>query len=240
MRSRMNRPIATRTIAEQERHPPAPGQERRLRQRRTEHGEDASGQQQPGGYAHLRPGAVEAALAGWGVLHGQHHRAAPLAADAEALSQAEDHQEDRGGHADGAVGGQQADQERGNPHDQQREDQHLLAADPVAVVAEDDPADRAGQEADGVSAEGQQRAGKRRELGEEELVEHQRGGGAVEEEVVPLDGGPDEARRGYLPDGGPLTHPLAAEPFHAVHAATSCRRQCVVAAPCNMSVTNAL
>ena len=44
----------------------------------------------------------------------------------------------------------------------------------------------------------------RLDLGEEQLVEHQGGGGAVEEEVVPLDGGADEARRHHLPDGAPL------------------------------------
>jgi hypothetical protein len=44
----------------------------------------------------------------------------------------------------------------------------------------------------------QERAG----LGEEQFREHQRGGGAVDEEVVELDGGADEARGGDLADRG--------------------------------------
>jgi len=59
-------------------------------------------------------------------------------------------------------------------------------------MAEYDAAQRPRDEADrecGVRAE---RAGERIEGWKEELVEDERGGGAVEEEVVPLDGGADE------------------------------------------------
>ena len=86
------------------------------------------------------------------------------------------------------------------PHDQEREHQHRLASDLVPVVAEDDAAERASEEADGKGAEGRQGADERVEGGEEQLVEDQRGSGAVEEEVIPLGSGPDEARQGYLPD----------------------------------------
>ena len=68
-------------------------------------------------------------------------------------------------------------------------------------------AQRAGEEANGVGGQRRQGARERVEGGEEQLVEHQGGGRAVEEEVVPLDGRADEAgqhharerRRG--PDG---------------------------------------
>jgi hypothetical protein len=75
-----------------------------------------------------------------------------------------------------------------------------LAADAVAEMPEDDPAQRPGRESDPVGGQRQQRARRRLRLGEEQLVEHQRGGGAVEEEVVPLDGGADEAGRHDLPN----------------------------------------
>ena len=89
--------------------------------------------------------------------------------------------------------GRQADQERRDPHDQQRQDEHRLAADAVAEVPEHDPADRPCGEADGVRAERQQRADQRLCLREEQVTEDQRRGGAVQKEVVPLDGRADEA-----------------------------------------------
>ena len=61
-------------------------------------------------------------------------------------------------------------------------------------MADDDAADRAGDEADGVGAERRERARQRIERREEQLVEDQRRGGPVEKEVVPLDGGADQAR----------------------------------------------
>ena len=79
-------------------------------------------------------------------------------------------------------------------HDHEREDEHLLAADLVAVVAEDRAADRTGEEAD---AERRERGERRHEwsrVGEEQLVEDERGDGAVEHEVVGLDDRPDGAR----------------------------------------------
>ena len=50
---------------------------------------------------------------------------------------------------------------RRDAHDDQREHEHRFAADPVAVVADDDAANRARGEADRVGAEGIQRAGER-------------------------------------------------------------------------------
>ena len=101
---------------------------------------------------------------------------------------------DRRPHPDRRVGRHQADRERREAHQQQGDDQDVLAAELVAVVAEDDAAEGAGDEAHGVGREGQQGAHQRLEAGEEELVEDQRGGGAVDEEVVPLQRRPDQAR----------------------------------------------
>jgi hypothetical protein len=75
-----------------------------------------------------------------------------------------------------------------------------LRADAVAEVAEDDAAERPRGEADPVGGQREQRPRGRLGIGEEELVEDERGGRAVEEEVVPLDGGADEAGRHDLPN----------------------------------------
>ena len=68
-------------------------------------------------------------------------------------------------------------------------------------MADDDAADRPRDEADGVGAEGGKRARQRVERGEEQAVEDERRRRAVEEEVVPLDRGADQARDGDEPDG---------------------------------------
>ena len=54
-------------------------------------------------------------------------------------------------------------------------------------MAEHEPAERTGEEADAEGGERRQRTDARIELGEEQLVEHQRGRGAVDEEVVPFE-----------------------------------------------------
>ena len=58
-------------------------------------------------------------------------------------------------------------------------------------MAEDRGADRATDEADEIGAEGGKRRGQRIFVGKVELAEDEAGGGAVKEEVVPLDGGAD-------------------------------------------------
>ena len=113
------------------------------------HGEQAVGDQLPGGRARLRPARPEAAPGRVAVLGDDQHRAAPLAAEREALDQPQQHQQQRGEPRPiGRVGGQQADRERREAHHQQAEHEQLLAADAVAVVAEDQAADGPGEEAD--------------------------------------------------------------------------------------------
>ena len=156
--------------------------------------EGAGREDEPAGYADVGEAAVEAAALGRGVLDGEQHGAAVLTADADALQHPEHDEGDRRPDADLVVGRQQADERRADAHDHQRQQQHLLAADPVAEVAEDQPADRAGEEADGEGGEGRELRGRAVEAVEVELVEDHGRGRAVEEEVVPLDGGAD--RRG--------------------------------------------
>ena len=128
------------------------------------------------------------------MLGDHQHRAAPLAAEPEALHEAQRDEQDRGGDADRLVGGQEADRARGQAHHQQRRDEHVAAARAVAEVAGDDAADRPRDEADRVGGEGQQRADQRLGVREEEVAEDERGGRAVEEEVVPLQRGADHTR----------------------------------------------
>jgi hypothetical protein len=120
--------------------------------------------------------------------------AAPLAAEADALQEAQHDQQHRRRDADLLIGRQQTDQESAEPHDDDRHGEHRLAADLVAEMAEDRGTQRPGQEADGIGAEGGNGRQRRITGGEKHLVEHQRGRGTVDQEVVPLDGGTDHAR----------------------------------------------
>ena len=179
--------------AEQERHPPAPGQEGRFGGDRPHQRQHPVGEQQPDRYADLRPARVEPAPVRIAGLERHQHRAAPLAAEAEPLQEPQGDQQDRRPHPDRGVRRQDADHERGDAHQQQRDHQHVLAAQLVAEVTEDDPAERPRDEAHRVRREGQQGADQRLEAGEEQLVEDQGGGRAVDEEVVPLQRGADQA-----------------------------------------------
>ena len=180
--------------AEQERQPPAPGEELRVghrgRRRSRTPACRARGRAARRAAASCRrsPAVLRR------VLDRHQHGAAPLAAEAEALDQAAGDQQDRRPDAERLVGRQQADHRRRHAHDEQGEIEHGLAADRVAVVAEHEAAERPGDEAERIGGERQQRADHRIERREEQLVEDQRGGGAVEKEVVPLDRGADQAR----------------------------------------------
>ena len=154
-------------------------------------------------------------------------RASPFAADPDALREAQHHEHDRRRGSHGVVGREQADQERGHSHDHERVDQHRFAPDAVAEVAEDHSADGSRHKTDGKCAEGRERACERVDVREEELVENQGRRRAVEEEVVPLDGRPDEARQDDLPERfrvGPLCNALHGEPRSYVGALTAVKR----------------
>jgi hypothetical protein len=121
------------------------------------------------------------------------HGATPFAADGEALDEAEKDERDRGPNADLRVGREEADEGGGKAHQDEAQHQEALPADAIAEMAEDDAADRPRHEAQRIGGEGEEGAGQRLVLREEELVEHERGGRAVEEEIIPFDGGADEA-----------------------------------------------
>ena len=110
--------------------------------------EDAAGEEEADRRAELRKHAVPGALARRRVLDRQQHRAAPLAAEAQALAEAAQRQQQRRGDADRVVGRQHADRHRRHAHRQQRRHQRRLAADAVAEVAEQRRADRPREEGD--------------------------------------------------------------------------------------------
>ena len=72
--------------------------------------------------------------------------AAPLAAETDALPEAQ--QAEQGGRepSDHRIGRQEGDGRRGDAHQQQGGDQRRLAADPIAEMAEQRAAQRAGEE----------------------------------------------------------------------------------------------
>ena len=145
---------------DQEGDAPAEADELFLGQCEGEDGQGAVGHEVAGGRAHLGCGRPEAAAVGIAVFAGEQHGAAPFAAHAHALGEAQQHQDDRGGDADAVVTRQHADQHGGHADDHQRCHQDLLAADPVPEPAEDDAADRAGHVAHRIGGEGQDGAGQ--------------------------------------------------------------------------------
>ena len=177
---------------EQERDPPAPGQERVAGQQGDD-GQHDGGQHGAGRGAHVGEAGGEAPLVLVGVFQRHQRGAAPFAADGEALDQPQQDQQDRGESADGVVGREQADGEAGHAHQGHGQHEHGFAADPVTEVTEDHPAQRPDDVPDGEGAERGDGGDHRAQVGEEQLPEHQRGGGAVEQEVVELDGAAQKA-----------------------------------------------
>ena len=185
--------MRTRTKLTQEGHAPSPAVEV-LRADDPGHQPDHRGrQEQPDRHAQLGEAGHQSLAVALAPFHRHEDRAAPLATDADALGDPQQGQQDRRCDADAGVRGQQADEERRHPHEDERRDQRGLPPDPVAVVPEDRRADRAGGEADEQRGEREQHAGERRAAGEEQLREDQCGSRAVEEEVVPLDARADRA-----------------------------------------------
>ena len=138
-----NQADADEQDTQQERNTPAPRQKLIFRHAR-EPGEDRGREEQSSRDADLRPASIESALTRRSVLHRHQHRAAPFAADSESLCETQEHQHDGG---PGPICHRLAAgrSERGDTHDDQCQDEHRLASDPVAVVADDDPANRAGE-----------------------------------------------------------------------------------------------
>ena len=132
--------------------------------------------------------------------------------------QAQGQQQQGSSDADGGVVRHEADGEGRGAHGDQRDQQHGLASHPVAEVAEEDGADHTGQVGGGEGEEGEDGADGAVELWEEDPVEDQCGRRAEQEEVVPFDGGADDAGCGNL------AHLCAVESCTCRSASRGCRR----------------
>ena len=138
---------------------------------------------------------------------------AVLAAEREALQQAQRDQQDRRGNADRRVGGQQADRKSGRAHDAHRDQERVLAANEIAQSTEHQRAEGSHRESCGECGERKDEAGDFIDSGEELAAEHC-GDQAVEIEVIPFEhraqrGGTDDQRvvdrpRGNFPHKQPL------------------------------------
>ncbi|MCY1236276.1 hypothetical protein D9M72_489240 [compost metagenome] len=110
------------------------------------------------------------------MLSHEQHGAAPFTTDGEALHEAQEHQERRRPVANLRECGEAAHREGGNTHQDDAQLEQLLPAEFVTEVAENDAADRAGNEAHCIGDESgddpvQLSAG----VGEEHLAENQGG-----------------------------------------------------------------
>jgi hypothetical protein len=180
--------------ADEERDPPAPGQEVLVVHARPEQGEGTGAQGQAEPQADLGARAPQPALPRRCVLDGHEDRPGPLAAEGDPAEHAQQDQQQRRPDADGGVGGQHPDQGGRGAGERHRRDQGRAPSHPVTEVTEDQPSDRPGDEADREGREGEQRADGLVPRGEEELREHEARRGREEEEVVPLDRRADEGR----------------------------------------------
>ena len=178
--------------ADQERDSPAPCHEIGFGQRREEcdePGGEAETDRQPD----LGNAREEAAFFRRRIFERHQHCTAPFSAEADALQDAHQQQQNRSPDADLGVGGKEPDQEGGNAHDHERQHQHAFAPDAVAEMTEQHAAERPRHESDGERRIRQK--GRNQWIGgrEIQLVEHDPRNDAVKEEVIPLDGGSEQA-----------------------------------------------
>jgi hypothetical protein len=138
----------------------------------------------------LNPARVVSAAARRGVFRDVSRGAAVLAADGETLQQSQRDQDDRRRDADRRLARQHTDERRGDAHEDDGDQERVLAAREVAEPAEDQRAEGPHCETRG---ECEQREDKRGRLidADEELFADDRRERAVEVEVVPLEHRPE-------------------------------------------------
>jgi len=163
-------------------------------------GESAGAQQGAELDAHEGQRGEEAAALRRRELRDEHGGARLLGPGAQPLEDAEQDQQDRGDDTGGLEGGEDADQEARAAHEGDGGDEDHLAAQLVAEVAEHQPADRPGGEANGVGAQRRDRAAGGAQGLEEQLAEDEGTGQAVDVEVVVLEGRPHRGRQGGAPE----------------------------------------
>ena len=112
--------------AGEEGKPPAEGEKLLIGHPFRQQQEGAAGKQKARRRAELRKHAVQRPLARRGILNRQQHRAAPLAAQPNALAEAAESEQQWCHYADGLVRRQGTDGERGEPHGRERQHQGFL------------------------------------------------------------------------------------------------------------------
>src|SRR5262245_35681132 len=135
-------------------------------------------------------------------LGNEQHSPSPFATKTHSLQQAQQDEKDGSQDANLLIRWQQANQESAEAHQHHGQHEHRLAAHPVAEVAEDDAAQRSSGIPNRIDAEGRECADRRIRRWKKEPPKNERCRSAVDEEIVPLDDGPegtcrhDLARRG--------------------------------------------
>src|SRR5262245_29161991 len=114
------------------------------------------------------------------------NRAAVLTAEAKALDQAEDEEDEGRRESDRGVGGNHADEGRPHAHAGQRDDEGILPAHLVAEPAEEECPEGPDQEADREDRHGAEE-GRYRVALLEKLDRKDRGQAAEDVEIIPLD-----------------------------------------------------
>src|SRR5262245_20879989 len=186
--------------AEQKRNPPAPYHELIARYRLADDQKCEVRQDDAGWRADLYERAINAAS----VLRcsfGHHQRrAAPLTTDREALHDTQHDEDDWRDRSGDGVRWETSDQRRAGAHDRQCSDQRSFPPSAIAVVSEQDAADRSREEADCKRAERRHQGDVRRHVSREKHIrKYERCCRSVYEEVVPLDTRTRERRERNLP-----------------------------------------
>ncbi len=147
------------------------------------------GAEQYAGGQPCREGAAgDANPFGGHVLGHEHPGTGDLTTDGRPLHDAQQQQQQRCGYAEGRIGGQQADQQGWQRHQDDAQGEHALAADEIAEVGHDDAAEGAGQVAGGEDAEGLELAQPLGNIGREEQLAYHHGEEDEDDEVVEFEG----------------------------------------------------
>ncbi|CCK15029.1 hypothetical protein BN136_1039 [Cronobacter universalis NCTC 9529] len=129
--------------AEQKRQTPAPAQELLVGGQVADDRHQPGGEQQAYAIPHLNAATVKRFFPGGRTLYRKQRRAAPFAAHGEPLNGAQRHQQYRRPPANGGERRQNTDAGGGDAHHPDGHHQHPLAAQAIAKVPEDNPAERA-------------------------------------------------------------------------------------------------
>src|SRR6478752_220555 len=178
---------------DEERDAPAPGLHLGGVQEGVEQGDESGGTDVAGQGAEFEEAAEETAALVRGVLGDEGGRAAVLTACGEALEHPEEDQQDRGPDADRVVGGDQADREGPDRHEDHGEGEDLLAADLVPHGAEEHAAEGPDEECHREGRERREELGGVVPGGEEDVPDGD-GQVGVDAEVEPLHGVTERGR----------------------------------------------